>query len=110
LQMKGRLLAEGFPGVYLPGLWLRHHQPEAFGRSALRALTGGDGMWTWDATGLWRYPERGNSKAYTGNGRAPDTAAEDYHQVIQAVRRQAAEARRNPNAVVPPPLPRRPIP
>ena len=46
LQMKDRLRAEGFPAVYLPGLWLRHHEPEAFGSSALRGLIGGDGVWT----------------------------------------------------------------
>ena len=110
LRMKDAIRARGFPGIYLPGLWLQWHRPDAVARSALRGLVGGDGMWLWDATGLWRYPERDNPKAYGTYGRAKNTSAEDYSRAIQAARKQAAEGRGNPNATIPRPMPDRPAP
>jgi len=95
LKMKKLLGDRGFPGVYLPGLWLKKHLPKSVAWNAVLGLSRADGWWCWEARALWRSPGKDDPQARHGPyGRPEGTAADEYWFAIKSAHKRADALRR----------------
>ena len=74
------------PALYLPGLWILKHSPEALANHALTSSLYCDGWWVWYGTALLYYVGTDNPAAFnSGYGRFENTSSKDYFDLITAM-------------------------
>ena len=86
------LQREGYPGIYVPGLWVRQYQPEQFKKHLITGVSRGKGWWCWPASALYRNPGKHETQGTT-YGRADNTSSEEYFQAIKEGHKYAQQLR-----------------
>ena len=92
LGMAETLRREGYPAVYLPGLWLRRHSPDSLRENAVKALSQGAGWWLWAAQSLIVKPRKGDAQT-DPYGRVDGTSAQEYFEAISQAHRRGQQMR-----------------
>ena len=74
------------PVLYLPGLWILKHSPEALTDHALTSSLHYDGWWVWYGTALLYYVGTDNPTAFNDPyGRFEGASSKDYFDLITAM-------------------------
>ena len=81
-----RIREGGIPALYLPGLYILKHSPEAFSGHALTSSLYCDGWWGWYAEALLRHVGTDDPAAFKEPyGRFEGTSADDYLKSLTAM-------------------------
>ena len=87
-----RIREGGIPALYLPGMWILMHSPEAFSGHALTSSLYCDGWWGWYAEALLTQVGTDDPAAFKSPyGRFEGTSADDFLKSLTAMHNRLEE-------------------